>query len=337
MKSLLFFGLVALCVAKTFAECPIVFPPQPPDCRAEPLLTPLTTQFGPMIEGTSVNHLGHVFAVHYTNGTNKLGQISPDMGLFYEDQNTTSHFNGIRFLNRNTAFTVDVVNHRVVKLDLELVANQTVVTNASTFCQDASMLQPNDLVVARSGTIFLSGMNWTNNGTSEDGDIWSCLPNGTAQRLELMGRTNGIELTADDFKMYVSESHNMNGIPYVQRIWLYDVNPGNGTIFNKRLFVDFETLDGSIGQDIDGMRTDLAGNLFVTRNGGGQVVVFNPNAEVIGRIYLNFARPTNLELGGPQGRTLFVVGACEVEWPGINGCVDTIQLLTAGRSWYMLQ
>jgi len=290
-----------------------------------------------MIEGTSVNHLGHVFAVHYTNGTNKLGQISPDMGLFYEDQNTTSHFNGIRFLNRNTAFTVDVVNHRVVKLDLELVANQTVVTNASTFCQDASMLQPNDLVVARSGTIFLSGMNWTNNGTSEDGDIWSCLPNGTAQRLELMGRTNGIELTADDFKMYVSESHNMNGIPYVQRIWLYDVNPGNGTIFNKRLFVDFETLDGSIGQDIDGMRTDLAGNLFVTRNGGGQVVVFNPNAEVIGRIYLNFARPTNLELGGPQGRTLFVVGACEVEWPGINGCVDTIQLLTAGRSWYMLQ
>jgi len=339
MKSL--WLLLTFLGAKAFAQCPIVPPPQPPDCnalRAQPHLIPSTTQFGGLIEGTSVNHFGHIFAVHYENGTNKLGQLYPTMRLFYEDQNTTSAFNGIRFLNRNTAFTVDYVNHRVVKLDIQVsLANQSVVTNSSTYCQDASMLQPNDLVVARSGTIFLSGMRWTDNTSEQDGDIWSCLPNGTAQRLELMGRTNGIELTTDDLKMYVSESYNRNGTPYVQKIWLYDVNPNNGTISNKRLFVDFEVLDGSIGHDIDGMRTDLAGNLFVTRNGGAQVVVFNQNAAVIGRIYLNFANPTNLEFGGPQGRTLFVVGACESTWPGVNGCVDTIDLLTAGSSWYRLQ
>jgi len=180
----------------------------------------------------------------------------------------------------------------------------------------------------------LSGQNWVPDTGATDGDVWSCTPDGTATRLDVMGRTNGIELSPDETKLYVSESYTRAGTPYVQKIWVYAANTTTGTISNKTLFVDFERLDGSTGHDVDGMKTDMDGNLYVTRNGGGgQVVVFNPAAEVIGRIYLNFPNPTNIELGGPNGTTAYIVGACPF---GGMGCVDVIQLVTPGRSWSII-
>lgn len=116
---------------------------------------------------------------------------------------------------------------------------------------------------------------------------------------------------------------------------MYDVN--NQFISNKRLFADFGTIDNSVSVDIDGMRTDMSDNLYVTRNGGQSVTIFNRSGTVIGRIGLNFARPTNLEFGGPYGTILYIVGSCELDWPGILGCVDQIQLTEPGRAWYNLQ
>lgn len=156
-----------------------------------------------------------------------------------------------------------------------------------------------------------------------------------AYLLDRLGRTNGIELSVDERHLYVSESYNRNGTPYVQRIWVYDVN--NQYVSNKQLFADFANIDNSVSVDIDGMRTDMLDNLYVTRNGGRSVTIFNRSGTVIGTIGLNFARPTNLEFGGPHGTTLFVVGSCEQDWPGILGCVDQIQLTTPGRAWTNLQ
>lgn len=153
--------------------------------------------------------------------------------------------------------------------------------------------------------------------------------------LEQLGRTNGIELSVDETRLYVSESHNRGGTPYIQRIWVYDVN--NELISNKQLFADFALIDNSVSVDIDGMRTDMLGNLYVTRNGGRSVTIFNPSGTVTGTIGLNFARPTNLEFGGPHGTTLFIVGSCEQDWPGYLGCVDQIQMTTPGRAWTNLQ
>jgi len=196
------------------------------------------------------------------------------------------------------------------------------------------MIEPNDLTFSTSGTLFLSGQNWVPEAGATDGDVWSCTPNGTATRLDVMGRTNGIELSPDETKLYVSESYNRAGTPYAQKIWVYDVNAMAGTISNKTLFVDFEQLDGSVIHDVDGMKTDMNGNLYVTRHGGGQVVIFSSDAEVIGRIYLNFPNPTNIELGGPEGTTAYIVGACAFG-TGL-GCVDVIELVTPGRSWSII-
>lgn len=149
-----------------------------------------------------------------------------------------------------------------------------------------------------------------------------------------MGRTNGIDLSPDESQLYVSESYNTGGTPVAQKIWVYDADVESGTISGKRLFADFSILDSSQSIDIDGMKTDMNGNLWVTRHGGRQVVVLSPDGLIIGRVRLTFPNPTNLEFGGSSGTTLFVVGKCD----GINsGCVDRLQVITPGRSWTNLQ
>lgn len=102
----------------------------------------------------------------------------PYQQLFFADPQGNTYYNGIRFFNDREAFATDMANHRVVRLSLETTANATTVIGSSTFCQNSNMLQPNDLAIARSGIVFLSGMNWSDNTVDTDGDIWSCTPQG---------------------------------------------------------------------------------------------------------------------------------------------------------------
>jgi len=329
MKIVIFLAISTICIV--FRPC------LGQNLQAHPFLTATSTRFGPFIEGASVNRAGHLFATNYGNANtlNQLGQFLPDQHLLFADPQANTYYNGIRFFNDREAYATDMANHRVVRLTLETVGNTTTVTGSSTFCQNSNMLQPNDLAISRSGIVFLSGMNWSDNTDETDGDIWSCTQQGTALLLDRLGRTNGIELSVDESHLYVSESYNRGGTPYIQRIWVYDVN--NQFVSNKQLFADFANIDNSVSVDIDGMRTDMLDNLYVTRNGGRSVTIFNRSGTVIGTIGLNFARPTNLEFGGPYGTTLFIVGSCEQDWPGILGCADQIQMTAPGRAWSNLQ
>ncbi|OXA61124.1 gluconolactonase [Folsomia candida] len=331
------FMILALFWPALVSSCDLV-PVGPPSCLDLTSTSHISTdtQFGQYIEGSGTNRKGEMFAVNYGNDSTlfALGQFHPQQRLFYADPVPNTHFNGIRFLNDNTAYTVDVANHRVLQLTVNEYPDGPTVVGSSVFCADPTMLQPNDLTLSKLGTVFTSGMRWLQDTNDTHGDIWSCLQNGEVKRLEVMGRTNGIDLSPDDTKLYVSESYTRGGTPYVQKIWLYDANVTTGTISGKRLFVDFEVLDGTQNVDIDGMKTDVAGNLWVTRHGGREVVAFDSTGAVIARVRLTFPNPTNLEFGGPSGRTIYVVGKCD----GANtGCTDTLEVVTPGRSWSNLQ
>lgn len=302
------------------------------DILPEPYITYETSQFGPLIEGASVNPSGEIFAVDYGDSrtTFQLGQVSPHQELFYRDLNESSLLNGIRFLNARTAFVADAVNHRVLKLTLDDRNG----IRSENFCSDAEMIQPNDITLSADGTIFTSGMKWKADTNSTHGDIWSCRQDGTVQRLEVLGRTNGIDFSPDDKLLYVSESFNSGGTPYIQRIWKYNVDTAAGTISNKELFADFDSIDGTVTDDIDGIKTDIMGNVFVARHGGQHVAILSPMGRIIGKIRLSFPNPTNLEFGGANGKTLYIVGQCSRQG---KGCVDRIHMASPGRSWFMLQ
>jgi len=303
------------------------------ELAATPYITFVTSQYGPTIEGASVNPAGEMFAVNYgtSETTYQLGQIVPDQRLFYSDANRASLFNGIRFSNRDAAYIADKINLRVLKLNL---GPGNTVINSEDFCRNNSMIEPNDVALSITGTVFTSGMIWIDDTDDTHGHIWSCRQDGTVQQLEVLGRTNGIELSPDERFLYVSESYNRGGVPYEQKIWRYDVNVIEGTIANKTLFVDFKFVDGTEMFDIDGMKTDINGNLYVARYGGRHIAIFSKEGHLIGKIALNFPNSTNLEFGGPNGTTLYIVGQCALEG---RGCVDRIEVVTPGRHWTMLQ
>lgn len=103
----------------------------------------------------------------------------PDQHLFFADPQGNTYYNGMRFFNERVAYATDMSNHRVVRLTLDTIGNTTTVTGSSTLCQNSNMLQPNDLAISRSGIVFLSGMNWSDDTVDTDGDIWSCTPEGS--------------------------------------------------------------------------------------------------------------------------------------------------------------
>ena len=153
---------------------------------------------------------------------------------------------------------------------------------------DDRMNQPNDIALAADGTLYASDRSWKN-GT---GQLWRIAKDGTTLRLaEGMGTTNGLDLSPDGKILYVNES--------VQRkIWAFDVVPDG--VKNKRLHVEFPD------HGFDGMRSDVDGNLYVTRYGKGVVAVVSPAGKVLREIDVLGKQPSNICFGGPDGRTAYV-------------------------------
>ena len=127
-----------------------------------------------------------------------------------------------------------------------------------------------------------------------------------------MGTTNGIEVSPDERTLYLNESTQRN-------IWAYDLS-SEGHISNKRLLIKFPDFN------MDGMRCDVAGNLYVTRHGKGTVAKVSPDGEVLLEIQLRGKLCTNIAFGGPDGRTCYVTLAD-------RGNVETFRADEPGRSW----
>ena len=74
---------------------------QPQILKATPFITSANSQFGPLIEGASVDKLGEAFVTNFGSQTFQLGHITPEQKFYHDSPNQTSYFNGIRFLTLN--------------------------------------------------------------------------------------------------------------------------------------------------------------------------------------------------------------------------------------------
>src|SRR5262249_14708222 len=92
--------------------------------------------------------------------------------------------------------------------------------------------------------------------------------------------------------LYVNESIQRN-------IWAFPIGAG-GALGEKKLLKKFDD------HGFDGMRCDVAGNLYVTRHGKGTVAVVSPKGEVVREIDVLGKHPSNLCFGGPDGKTVYV-------------------------------
>lgn len=259
--------------------------------------------FTDSIEGPAVGRDGALYAVNLAReGT--IGRVvsSPDgqvQAAVFVTLPEGSIGNGIRFDRQGNMYIADYRGHNI----LRIAAGSR---DVSVHAHEPRMHQPNDIALADDGRLYASDPDWSNGS----GQLWRIDRDGSTHLLEAgMGTTNGIDLSPDGGTLYVNESVQ-------RRIWAYDLG-NDGTLSNKRLLITFAD------HGLDGMRTDVAGNLHVARHGAGQVVVVSPQGRVLHSIALKGDKPSNIAFGGDDGRSVFVTvqgrGAIETyraEHPG---------------------
>jgi gluconolactonase len=141
-------------------------------------------------------------------------------------------------------------------------------------------------------------------------------------------RPNGLVLSPDEKTLYV---HNKDGVYMLA----FDV-AANGTIANRRNFARYKSVripghkDPSWDEDngADGMAVDSDGRVYAATNAG--VEVFSPRGELLGVLPVqwgaetdNIRKPQNLAFGGPDRKTLYIVG---------SGTVYKVRTLSQGPS-----
>lgn len=241
--------------------------------------------FSQGIEGPAVGPDGHLYLVSFgRDGT--IGRVraqadgSGKAELFVELP-TGSTGNGIRFASDGRMYVADYSGHNVLRIDAE--------GHVEVFAHDPRMYQPNDIALAPDGRLYASDPDWKNGG----GQLWRIDRDGGTHLLETgMGTTNGVEVSPDGKHLYVNESVQRN-------LWVYDLD-GDGKISNKRLLMNFPD------HGLDGMRTDVDGNLYIARYGAGTVAVVSPEGRLLREVRLKGEKPTNVAFGGEDGRTVYV-------------------------------
>jgi signal peptidase len=171
-------------------------------------------------------------------------------------------------------------------------------SSAQTYFQSAKFHQPNDLAISRDGTLFASDPDFH---THTGGRIWRIVtgPDGTVSGTIMpaerqMHLTNGLDLSPDEKTLYVSESDT-------REVWAYTLQ--GERLLSPRLLHRFET-----GQ-LDGLRTDVRGRIFLARPGAGVVSVLEPDGALSREVRVQGLNPTNVTFGGPDGRTVYVTNA----------------------------
>lgn len=259
------------------------------------------------IEGPAVGPNGELYAVNFHH-SGSIGVVNTDtenanfgQAELFVDLPAGSIGNGIRFNAQQEMLVADYVGHNILKVDLATRA-------VSVYAHDSRMNQPNDIAIAKSGTLYASDPNWSNN----TGNLWKIDTQGKVTQLQsALGTTNGVEVCTDERTLYVGESVQ-------QVIWAYDILD-NGDLANKRLFYRFNDFG------LDGMRCDAEGNLFVARYGAGNVAILSPQGTLLREVKLKGQKPTNVAFGGKDGKTVYVTLQD-------RGAIETFRTEHAGRA-----
>ena len=258
------------------------------------------------IEGPACDAEGNLYAVNYER-QHTIGKVTPEgTASVFVELPTGSIGNGIRFNSEGFMFIADYTNHNVLKVDMKT-------REISVHAHEPTMSQPNDLAIGANDMLYASDPNWN----ASTGQIWRVDTDGKVTLLEAdMGTTNGIEVSPDEKVLYVNESAQRN-------VWAYDLSP-DGEISNKQLLIQFPDFN------MDGMRCDIEGNLYITRHGKGTVAKLSPAGEVLLEVQLTGKLCSNIAFGGPDGCTCYVTMAD-------RGNVEVFRADLPGRSWRLFQ
>jgi signal peptidase len=275
-----------------------------------------TGEYPAGIEGPAVDAAGNLYVVNLgTMGT--IGRVRPGASTseLFAKLPDGSIGNGIRFDRDGRMYVADYKAHTIFLIEPGQATPRAYFPPRP---RPGLFDQPNDLAIAADGTLYASDPK------GRSGRIWRIMrqPDGTARAAVMrsnrtMGRTNGLDLSPDGRTLYVGESSS-------RELWAYRIE-GDRLVAPERPLMTFDA-------DLDGLRTDVDGRVYVARVESGAVEVVDPQSRtVIRRVPLTGKNPTNLTFGGPDGKTVFVtqadggyVESFRVERPGREPCLQGV-------------
>mgnify|MGYP000238809109 CR=1 FL=1 len=160
----------------------------------------------------------------------------------------------------------------------------------------------NDGKVDRQGRFWAGTMVESGDPVAdEDGGALYCWTgDGQVQpHLRGLGISNGLCWSPDSRTAYLSDS--ARGVYYA-----YDFDAHSGSFSNRRVLALAPE-----GAGHDGSCVDAEGNVWNALFGGGQVVCYSPEGEVLLELNLPVSQPTCVAFGGPDLSWLFVATARE--------------------------
>ena len=263
------------------------------------------------IEGPAVDAAGNLYVVNFQKaGT--IGKLQPHAvaSELFATLPDGSIGNSIRFAPDGRMFVADYKKHNIFIIESGSA-------NPREYFHSDELNQPNDMTVAKDGTIYASDPNWKR----RDGQVWRISRSADGKvsgevmaSPRAMSTTNGIDLSPDGTTLYVGESNT-------REIWAYRID--GSKLVSPRLVKKFPD------HDIDGIRTDVDGRIYAARMSKGTVVILTDSGRIEREISLTASEPSNLAFGGPDGRTIYVtqrkggyIESFRVARPGWEFCLQ---------------
>jgi gluconolactonase len=222
--------------------------------------------------------------------------------------------------NRANGLTRDLQGRLVAcEQDTRRVTRQehdgSITVIANSF-QGKRLNRPNDVVVKSDGSIYFTDPN--GNIVPEQWDLSFAGVYRVSADLGTMTlltdsfvQPNGLAFSPDEGVLYIIDSRRGH-------IRAFDVLP-NSTLAKQtdRVFAD---LRGSEPGNPDGMKVDIAGNVYTGGTGG--IWILDPQGKRLGRIAHGYPATNNIGFGGDDWKTLYfasrtVLGAVNVKIPGV--------------------
>ncbi len=152
-------------------------------------------------------------------------------------------------------------------------------------------ISPNDIAVRSDGNLYFTDPDYGLGGAmaAQPPRAYRRDPGGALTVIDEQGNSNGITLSPDESRLYLSHL----GSPQGDNVLVFDIDD-SGAPVNPQPFI---ANGGS-----DGMGMDCAGNLYITRQ--NTVQVFAPDGTQVGTIPAPNA--ANVAFAGPERRTLFI-------------------------------
>jgi gluconolactonase len=211
------------------------------------------------------------------------------------DLEPSNRANGLTRDQQGRLLSCEHDTRRVTRRELD--GSLTVLANSF---QGRRLNRPNDVVVRSDGAIYFTDP-WSSPAAPEQWDltfagVYRLTPDlGTLSLLvDNFVFPNGLAFSPDESVLYVNDTRRGH-------IRAFDVQ-ANGTIARQsdRVFAD---LRGSEPGVPDGMKVDVAGNVYC--GGAGGIWILDPQGKKLGRIVHGYPATTNIAFGGDDWKTLY--------------------------------